>query len=121
MPNPYFARYEYWEQMFEKASEYFDQENIFVGHSMGAIFLLKYLETHALPASSVHLVGASHADVPTEKIGSFALTSNYSDIHIAPEKLHFYFSHDDGIIPFEEYDYFRNLFPHSHFHTFPDR
>jgi len=121
MPSPYFARYEYWEQMFEKARAYFDEENVFVGHSMGAIFLMKYLETYSLPASSIHLVGVCHCDTPSEKIGSFALTPDVSNIQTWPEKLHFYFSHDDDIIPFEEYGYFQKLFPKSHFHTFPDR
>jgi len=121
MPNPYFAHYEYWEQMFEKAREYFDAENIFVGHSMWAIFLMKYLEKNSLPALSIHLVGVCHGDTPSEKIGSFALTSDGSNIHISHEKLHFYFSKDDEIIPFVECEYFQTLFPKSHFHTFPNR
>gem|GEM_PF-2016223 len=121
MPNPYFAQYQYWKQMFEKAREYFSDEDIFVGHSMGAIFLLKYLENNSLRASTIHLIGACHADVPEEKIGSFLLTPHISDLHITPEKLHFYHSEDDPLIPFSEHEYFRKLFPQSHFHSFIDR
>src|SRR4026208_1089333 len=43
MPNAFNARYEEWKIWFEKLIPLLDNEVILVGHSLGGIFIAKYL------------------------------------------------------------------------------
>jgi len=48
MPDPYLARKEYWLPFIEMNLEGKDEETILIGHSSGAVAILKYLEKHKI-------------------------------------------------------------------------
>jgi len=48
MPNSTDARYKEWKIWFDKITEFIDDEVVLVGHSMGGIFLAKYLSENIL-------------------------------------------------------------------------
>ena len=59
MPNKDMARYSTWKLWFEKYIPFLDAENlVLVGHSLGAMFLTKYLAENEFPIqiSQLHLV-----------------------------------------------------------------
>ncbi|MBI4167585.1 MAG: alpha/beta hydrolase [Candidatus Aenigmarchaeota archaeon] len=64
MPDPDLARKEYWLPFIEEQIAG-DENTILVGHSSGAVAILKYLETHKIMGAV--LVGASHTDLGDEK------------------------------------------------------
>ena len=51
MPNAFNARYSEWKIWFEKIINLLDNEVILVGHSLGGIFLVKYLAEEDFPKS----------------------------------------------------------------------
>ena len=48
MPNKLNAKYAEWEIWFEKYIPYLQEEVVLVGHSLGAMFLARYLSEHTL-------------------------------------------------------------------------
>ena len=64
MPDPELARKEYWLPFIEEKTN--GEENlILIGHSSGAIAILKYLETHKIRGAV--LVGVYHTDLGEEE------------------------------------------------------
>jgi hypothetical protein len=49
MPNPMNARYNEWKILFKKIVLLLDDNVILIGHSLGAIFLVKYLSENKFP------------------------------------------------------------------------
>ena len=70
MPNKQNADYQAWKIEFEKILPDLDKDSILIGHSLGGIFLAKYLSENKLAQKldSLHLVAA-----PYYKCGNFNL------------------------------------------------
>jgi hypothetical protein len=64
MPDPDLARMRYWLPFIEKRLGG-DRNAILIGHSSGAVAVLRYLETHR--AEGAVIVGACHTDLGDEK------------------------------------------------------
>jgi uncharacterized protein len=76
MPNSANAQYNEWEIWFEKIIPFFSDDVRLIGHSLGAMFLAKYLHKHPLkkPVRQLVLLAAGYDD-DTEGYGSFKITS----------------------------------------------
>jgi len=114
MPNTANAQYGEWKIQFEKISRFLNPQDILVGHSLGGIFLLKYLSENPIKLAQVHIVAAPYN-------GCFGF--NFQPellIHFAPQ-LHFYHSTDDFVVPFTDFQQFQQLLPQAQFHEFHDR
>ena len=77
MPNAKNARYEEWKIWFEKLFPLLNNEVILVGHSLGAIFLAKYLSENTFPKKikSLHLVAGPYDDTDCdEPLADFSLS-----------------------------------------------
>jgi len=60
MPNNMNAKYEEWKIYFEKYTELFDNEIILIGHSLGGIFLVKYLSENVFPKKNKSTLSYFH-------------------------------------------------------------
>lgn len=121
MPNKWFAEYKYWKIMFEKAIPYFWDENILVWHSLWWCFLLKYLEENELEnISEIHLVAPASFDTPEEKLWSFAFDISLENFKKFENITNFYFSKDDEVVPFREYEEFKKILPNAKYDIFED-
>ena len=58
MPNKGNAVYEEWKMIFEKFALALSPDTIYVGHSLGGIFLAKYISENTLNTGMVHLISA---------------------------------------------------------------
>lgn len=122
MPNKQNAQYDEWAITFQKIIPFFKEDVVLIGHSLGAIFLAKYLHEHPLsaPVSKLILVAAPYDDETGESLGNFKLDSAIG-IEAAAKEVHFFFSLDDPIVPITEKPKYQRDAPTAEFHTFSDR
>lgn len=121
MPNSANAQFEEWKIWFEKIIPFFGDDVRLVGHSLGAMFLAKYLHQSPLPkpVRQLHLVAGGY-DSDTEGYGQFALTSA-TNVPQSATDVFLYHSEDDFVVPFEELAKFARDMPTAHVYRFSDR
>lgn len=122
MPSKDFAQYKYWKIMFEKVLPMIWDDDVLIWHSMWAIFLLKYFSENPIPKSiwQFHLVAPAMVDTPVEKLWSFLFNWELENFKHIQGKLYFYFSKDDDIVPFENYDLFKQTLPDAIYNIYYD-
>ena len=144
-PNEDSALYSEWKFALESTLEYIDCPVSLVGHSLGAIFILKYLGDSLLLSKrrvgdelwkcqqsteqkidKIFLVWTPLNDSADEKLGSFSLDNN---LRIAlsgasgeqQKKIFFYGSEDDPIVDFQDFVEYKKILPKSNFREYSDR
>ncbi|MEO5690568.1 MAG: alpha/beta hydrolase [Candidatus Saccharimonadales bacterium] len=122
MPNTANANYDEWVIIFEKIIPFFSDDVQLVGHSLGAMFLAKYLQDHQLkqPVKRLILLAGAYDDESMEDLGSFKVESATNVSHSAQE-VHLFHSKDDLVVPFSELAKFQADMPDAITHTFTDR
>lgn len=118
MPNKQNSKYSEWKIWFERMFPFMYEEVILVGHSLGAMFLVKYLADNTLPNKifALHLVAAPHNK--TADIGDFAVPEDLSNISKQVKDIYFYHSKDDPIVPFSELAVYQKALPNAESITF---
>ena len=116
MPNSNNAQYAEWKTMFEKALPLITENDILIGHSLGGIFLAKYLSENNLKIHDLHLVAT-----PSTKCGSFELKKDISSISRNVQNIFLWHSTDDFVVPFAETEFYTNNLPKLELNTFDDR
>tara|TARA_B100000745_G_scaffold206137_1_gene136309 strand:+ start:753 stop:1379 length:627 start_codon:yes stop_codon:yes gene_type:complete len=125
MPDRWNADYTAWSIWFEKYLPYLDESpNVFVGHSLGASFLLKYLAENKLDTNvrQLHLVSPAIGFVPTHGLEKFA--SAGMDLSLVAEQaseIHIYHSKDDEVVDYKDSEELAKVLPSAVLHTFTDR
>jgi uncharacterized protein len=121
MPNNANAVYDEWGVYFEKLVTLLEDDFQLLGHSLGAMFLTKYLNDRPLeqPASKIILVSGGY-DEPAEELGSFKVASAKNLAQSAHE-VHLIHSKDDPVVPFSELAKFQADLPDAISHIFEDR
>ena len=124
MPNWRNAKYQEWKIWFEKAVGASGNAIIVVGHSLGAIFLAKYLtENKHLPKiRGIFLVSTpykTHTENPD--FGDFALKGPPRRLRHFGNKVHFYHSDDDSIVEIKSLDSYRESAPDAFARVFKNR
>ncbi len=122
MPNAQNAQYTEWKMMFEKIIPFFQNDVTLIGHSLGALFLAKYLHEHPLkqPVRRLVLVAAPYADESGESLGDFLL-SDVKNLPASAHEIDFFFSTNDPIVSISEMDAFQADLPEANYHVFNDR
>src|SRR6266481_3424751 len=116
MPNNSNAQYVDWKKMFEKVMDKVDEGIILVGHSLGALFLSKYLSENSpsKQIKSVFLVAAPFDDQSKESLGSFAIdVKKLESIAKKTGSIFLYFSKDDPVVAFSEADKYLKKLPQA--------
>lgn len=124
MPNNSNAQYTEWKKMIEKVMDKVDENVVLIGHSLGALFLAKYL-SESLPSKkvkSVFLVAAPFDDASKESLGSFGIdVKKVESIQEKVGSIFLYFSKDDPVVSFAEADKYIQKLPQAILRTFDDR
>lgn len=122
MPNKQNAQYDEWAMYFSKIIPLLSPQAILVGHSLGGIFLAKYLSEHKpdAPFAQVILVAAPYSDASAESLGDFALTDASRLVHAA-KQIHLFYSTDDPVVNIAEQARYTSDIPTAHVHTFTDK
>lgn len=115
MPSPLNAKYDEWKIWFEKYVPFFQPGVILVGHSLGALFLVKYLNEEAplsVPVKGTFLVATPYAKIGgTHSLDEFAW-SGVTYLQNFKERagtVYFYQGRKDDIVPSSDYDQYRLL------------
>lgn len=124
MPNSQNANYEEWRIQFDKIRETLDYKTVLVGHSLGGIFLAKYLSENELvqKISQLHLVAAPFESVGNfTLIGSDSLENKLAQIQKNCQQIYLYHSTDDSIINFENLTKYQGKLPEAQSLVFATR
>lgn len=119
MPNLLNARYLEWEAWFEKMIPFIKSDAVFVGHSLGAIFLVRYLSENRFPKKikAVFLVAAPYKEKKSGNPDYFGGFAFKRDLRLITEQAptYMYHSEDDPIVPFGHLRHFEKRLPDAHF------
>ena len=112
MPLQDNAHYEDWKIYFERFIPYLKNDFIFVGNSLGGMFLAQYLSENKLPkkALSVYLIAApfDNTVIGEDLVGGFKLKKDLSLLEKNTQNLHLLFSEDDDCVPVAHAEKYRN-------------
>ncbi len=125
MPIADNATYELWKLWFERVLSTIDEMPIFVGHSLGAMFLVKYYSEVILtaPVPGLFLVAPEHlsSKVLKDEQNSFTLKGNLGVLTENAEKVVFFHSEDDPVVSFDNQAIFKEMVPDAQYITLPNR
>ncbi len=117
MPNSWNARYQEWKIWFEKYFALMDAGVILIGHSLGGIFLAKYLSENKVEKEirAVMLVSAPFRDQEKDyKMLDFSLPESLELFAQQVKDIYLYHSKDDMVVPFENLALYQRALPHAH-------
>src|SRR3990172_7363581 len=102
MPNKQNAKYKEWKIWFERMLPFIKNGVVLVGHSLGGLFLAKYLSENKFPKkiSALMLVAAPYGK--NMKIVNFRLARDLQKVREQCQNVHLFYSKDDKIIPANE-------------------
>lgn len=119
MPDPKLARRKFWIPFIEKELSR-DENSILIGHSSGAVAILRYLENHKVVGTVI--VGACHTDLGLEEgklSGYFDDEWHWNEIKQNTGWIVQFASTDDPFIPIEEARFIRDKLD-SEYHEYND-
>ena len=118
MPNYSNARYLEWKIWFEKLFPFLENKVVLIGHSLGAVFLARYLSENQFPKKilATILVAAPYDDKKSiARSAGFVLKKDLSQLQNQSGKLIFYHSRDDKLVPFECFEGYKEFLPEANF------
>jgi len=122
MPNSMNARYKEWKIWFDKIVPMLDDQIILIGHSMGGIFLARYLSENTLDKKikAVFLVATPFypKDAPCV---DFHVPESLDGLKNQVDKIFLYHSKDDPVVPFEDVEKYKEKLPNAQIRIFENR
>lgn len=116
MPNRTNARYEEWKIWFERMIPFFSEHIILVGHSLGGIFLAKYLSENTIPRmiTATILIAAPFDDENSEEsLADFALPASFAKFVGQSKNIFLIHSKDDPVVPFDQMQKYQHALPNA--------
>jgi len=124
MPCPMNAKYYEWKIMFDKLLPFLRDDVSLIGHSLGGIFLAKYLSENDFPKriKAIFLVSAPFDEETTEEsLGDFNLPDNLEMLESQGGEIFFYHSEDDPCVSIQDLEKYRKSLPKANYRVFKDR
>ncbi len=124
MPNSMNAKYLEWKIWFDKFIPFIQDNAIFVGNSLGAIFLAKYFSENIYQKSvkGIFMLAAPFGPVsPTDDMADFVLVKDLSKLASYGDKVHLYHSKDDPVVPFSHLADYQKALPKAEVRIFEDK
>ncbi|CAN5174519.1 hypothetical protein BH09PAT1_BH09PAT1_7310 [soil metagenome] len=123
MPNSNNARYLEWKIYFENLLPLFDEDIILVGHSLGGIFLAKYLSENKYPKNikAIFLIAAPFNTKIRHPLVDFNLTPPLIRLKNQAGKVFIYHSIDDKVVHMANSKFYLKELPEAVMRSFTDR
>lgn len=117
MPNKTNARYSEWKLWFDAIAQIATEDCILIGHSMGGIFLAKYLSENKFPVriAQTILIAAPFSDESTEDLTDFKLTRIGDLFREQSGATTLFFGTDDPVIASSEIEQYQREVPDAKF------
>lgn len=116
MPCKWNAKYAEWKLWFEKLIPFLTDDVILVGHSLGGIFLAKFLSEEQFPKRirATVLVAAPYNTLTEHPRADFNITEPFDELVRQGGDIYLYHSPDDMIVPFSAFQRYRRELPTAH-------
>ena len=124
MPSKINAHYKEWKIWLERIIPLLDKEIIFIGHSLGGIFLAKYLSENDFPKKikATILVATPFDDEKSERsLADFKLPSSLERFAKQGGKIYLMQSRDDPEVLLEQLEKYKQTLPNAKAMVFEDR
>ncbi|MCB9839832.1 alpha/beta hydrolase [Candidatus Nomurabacteria bacterium] len=123
MPNNTYAQYNEWKLWFENLLTVVNKDLILIGHSLGGIFLAKYLSEHLIDNNilSLLLIAAPFKSNPNETLGSFELKKQLYNITKQTKNISLVHSQDDPVVPYNDALLYEKELPGAKLISFKDK
>lgn len=123
MPSKENAKYVEWKIWFEKFIPYMSHEVILIGHSLGGIFLAKYLAENDFPKSirATFLIAAPYNTLTEHPRADFNILSTLQKFSDQGGEIYIYHSKDDQIVPFSNFERYQAELPNAQARIFADK
>ena len=124
MPNPTNAQYNEWKILFNKIARLLRNNVILIGHSLGGVFLAKYLSENKFPkkilASILVAAPYDQKDIK-EFLGDFVVSNNLEKFRKHGGKIFLYHSEDDPVVPYVNLEKYQKALPEAVVRRFKKR
>ena len=124
MPNGTNAKYAEWRIWFERCLDFIQDDVILIGHSLGGIFLAKYLAEASVPCRirATLLVAAPFDDTDTvESLNDFRLPVSLEKMAAQGGAIYLVHSKDDPVVPYEQTAKYQRALPLAQLMPFDNR
>ncbi len=123
MPSPENAKYSEWKIWFERLIPFIQDNVVMVGHSLGGIFLSKYLSENDFPKKirATFLVGAPYNTEHEHPVADFIIQNDLQKFAAQAGEIFLYHSKDDTIVPFSNFESYQKALPKAHGLVFENR
>lgn len=124
MPNGTNARCEEWKIWFERMIPFFSEHIILIGHSLGGIFLAKYLSENTIPRTitATILIAAPFDDENSEEsLAGFVLPVSLAKFVGQNKNIFLIHSKNDPVVPFDQLRKYQQALPNAKEIVFNDR
>lgn len=121
MPDKTNAKYSEWKLWFDRIAEVAVGDCILIGHSLGGIFLAKYLSENEFPRriKATILIAAPFEDETTEDLTDFKMTEPSDLFRAQAGKAIVIYGADDPVVPASEAEKYRQHLPGAEFIQLP--
>lgn len=112
-PNAQNARYAEWKIWFDKIIPFLDDNVVLIGHSLGAIFLVKWFSENKYPkkVKAMFLVATPYNTATDNPFVDFNLEKNFDGLVNQVETIFMYHSKDDKAVPFSAFERYTKEIP----------
>jgi predicted alpha/beta hydrolase family esterase len=119
MPNKDNAHYEEWKVRFERVTDTLAEDLILVGHSMGGVFLAKYLSENSFdkPVYATILIAPPYNDESLEELASFRLEKVTDKFKEQAGTTIIYAGGDDPVVSYSDCAKYKSVLPEAEFIT----
>jgi uncharacterized protein len=123
LPNAQNARYAEWKLIFEKILPLMEDDVILIGHSLGGLFLIKFLSEEKLvnKIKALFIIAAPYSTDDYEPIVDFIVDRSRIKSGMTGGKIIFYQSKDDVVVPFENVEQYKKVLPDAEIKAFENR
>lgn len=123
MPDEESPEYEAWKEEIEQELATLDGEVILVGHSLGALILLKYVSEVKMgkPVAGLFLVATPYVGTGGWEFEEDALREDFAAKLPLRLPVFLYHSHDDEVVPFAHLALYEAKLPQATIHEFDGR